>query len=306
MLITVATPTYNRAVLLPRLYKSLCKQTNKNFEWLVVDDGSTDDTEVVVANMIDEKRVDIRYIRKPNGGKHTAVNLAAIEARGELIFIADSDDWLTNDSLEAVAGVYREVRGDESFAGVCGLDVSAEGNIIGSGLPQSLIDATPIEIREKWQVRGDQKEVFRTEVLRQFPFPEISGERFCPEALVWNRIGAKYRLRYFDKPIYMVEYQPDGITSAITRVRMNCPISTMMTYSEWFDIAGTVKQKVKMALNYWRFRFCSRNNAVGISGWAKLLCVGGYVLHLKDLLEQRFLSADSLAFFGRKNKLNFR
>lgn len=285
MLVTVATPTYNRASLLPRLYQSLCSQTCSDFEWIVVDDGSTDKTQEVVDRFIKEAEIPIRYIRKENGGKHTAVNVAANEAQGELFFIADSDDWLTGTAIEEVIQAFTSIRDDKNFAGICGLDEYADGTIVGSGLPKTTIDATPQEIREVWHVRGDLKEVFRTEIMRKFAFPEIPGERFCPEILVWNRISRHYKLRYFNRPIYMVEYQPDGLTSGITRARMKSPIASMMTYSEWFDMLSSTKLKLRMAINYWRFYFCSKaNHSVRISGWGNLLMPAGGILHIKDRL----------------------
>ena len=283
MLVTVATPTYNRSHLLPRLYKSLCCQTCADFEWLVVDDGSTDDTGHLLESLINEGTICIRYIRKQNGGKHTAVNLAAQEARGELLFIADSDDWLPPTSIADVIEMYDTIKGDDSFAGVCGLDEYAHGHLVGSGLTKSVIDASSQDIREKWGVTGDLKEVFRTDLLREYPFPEIPGERFCPEVLVWNRIGQKYKLRYFNKPIYTVEYQTDGLTSAITRARMKSPVATMTTYSEWFRMAKSLTTKLHMAINYWRFAFCAPfRNRVSISGWANLLLPIGLIFYFKD------------------------
>lgn len=299
MYVTVATPAYNRAHLLPRLYESLCHQSCKQFEWIVVDDGSSDDTEETVQRFIAEMRISVRYIRKKNGGKHTAVNLAAEKAEGELFFIADSDDWLPASAIADVIDAYSKVQDNQIIAGICGLDSYANGTLVGSGLPKDEIDATPQEIRCKWGVRGDMKEVYRTSVIREFPFPEIMGEKFCPEALVWNRIGRHYQLRYINKPIYIVEYQPDGITSSITRARMNSPIATMATYSEWFSDAIPFAQKVKMALNYWRFRFCSRKAGVGIASWGNLLAPLGFLLFIKDHMKNGTIS-DSMAFFGLK------
>jgi len=277
MLVTVATPTYNRATLLPRLYQSLCKQTCTDFEWLVVDDGSTDGTEETVRNFIIEGNIPIRYFRKPNGGKHTAINLAVREALGELFFIADSDDWLPGSAIADVVKEFSAIKDDEDFCGVCGLDEYADGIIVGSGLPCSAIDESPNNIRGKWKVTGDLKEVFRTDIMRQFPFPEIPDERFCPEILVWNRIGVRYKLRYFNKPVYTVEYQPDGLTNGITRARMKSPVASMLTYSEWFIIASSIKAKLRMAINFWRFAFCvptqqrisiDRMGKTLISGWS--------------------------------------
>ena len=123
MLITVLTPTYNRAKLLERLYQSLCQQTYQDFEWIVVNDGSKDNTDEVVQSFVAEKKINILYIKQENGGKHRAVNRGVKEAKGELLFIADSDDWLLPNSLETVAEMYQDIANDHSFAGVCGLDV---------------------------------------------------------------------------------------------------------------------------------------------------------------------------------------
>lgn len=259
MLITVFTPTYNRAQLLTRLYESLRRQTFTDFEWLIVDDGSTDNTKDVVDSFMAQSggSLLIRYIHKSNGGKHTAINLGAHEAQGELFFIADSDDALPEDALETTAKAYREIQGDKSFAGICGLDITLDGVIIGGGLGEDYIDATAIDIRFKRNIQGDLKEVFRTEVLREFPFPEITGERFCPEALVWNRIATKYKLRYINKPIYIAEYQTGGLTDNIVRIRMQSPVASMMTYAEMAGFAGVpFKARLRAAINYWRFRAC--------------------------------------------------
>ena len=265
-MITVFTPAYNRAKFLPRLYESLCRQTYKDFEWVIVDDGSVDDTRSVVEQFSQHSTLNtntIRYIFQENGGKHRAINRGVKEARGELFFIADSDDTLPPDALEIVARQYEGIKDDKSFAGVCGLDATFDGKIIGSGLPSDVIDDTSIVIRNKYGVSGDMKEVFRTDVLKEYPFPEIEGERFCPEVLLWNRIGTKYKLRYFNQVIYLAEYQNDGITAGIVKARMNSPIASMMTYQEMTQYKDVpTKAKIKSAINYWRFRCCANQFSV--------------------------------------------
>ena len=129
------------------------------------------------------------------------------------------------------------------------------------------------------------KEVFRTSVLREFPFPEIKGERFCPEVLVWNRIASKYKLRHINKIIYLVEYQQDGITSAITRSRMNSPIASTMTYAEMLDYNISLKWKIRSAINYWRFKYCIKNKSLKASTvkwYWRLFQLVGLLMHLKD------------------------
>lgn len=303
-MITVFTPTYNRGNLLNRLYQSLCKQNYKEFEWIIVDDGSLDDTSSIV-NIIQDKHpygdFSILYYKKENGGKHTAVNTGVQKAHGDLFFIADSDDILPPNALQTVAGVWEQTKYDNSIGGICGFDGDInDGSLIGTGFPKEVhllnielsnhinigyIDATTRDVRFKLKVDGDMKEVFRTSVLREFPFPEIKGERFCPEVLVWNRIASKYKLRHINKIIYLVEYQQDGITSAITRSRMNSPIASSMTYAEMLDYDISLKWKIRSAINYWRFRYCIKNKALkapDVKWYWKLFQIIGLLMHLKD------------------------
>lgn len=288
MLITVFTPTYNREHLLSRLYKSLCEQKFTDFEWLIIDDGSRDKTEEMVKRLINDNQhqFKIRYIYKDNRGKHTAVNLGTHKAKGDLFFIVDSDDVLSNNALEVVADKWQKVKDNPKIAGVVGLDYDRNTNqVIGSGLPQDTILCNAMEIRYQHHVTGDLKEVFRTSVLRQFPFPEIPEERFCPEQLCWFRIAQRFKLYYFNIPIYCVEYQSDGITSVITKARMKSPIASMMTYAELTTYDVPLKERIKAAINYWRFRFC-KHTTTQFPHLTMLLNVFaplGWLMHLRDL-----------------------
>ena len=285
--ITILTPTYNRASLLPRLFDSLLRQTNKDFEWIVVDDGSTDDTREVAANLKEKcgGAFPMGYVYKANGGKHMAINIGAERARGELLFIADSDDLLTDDALETVANSWHDISDDKSFAGIAGLDITMDTReVIGSGLPQEHIDCNAIDIRYRHHVTGDMKEVFRTEVLREFPFPEFAGERFCPEQLVWFRMARRYRLRYINKPIYIADYQPDGITAGITKARMRNPSASMLTYAELTECPVPFLVKVKAAIDFWRFWHCRTATSVVPRvalrwHWLRPL---GWMMHVRD------------------------
>ncbi len=302
-MITVFTPTYNRGNLLSRLYQSLCKQIYKEFEWLIVDDGSTDNTASIV-ELIQKthSRSDfpIRYYIKENGGKHTAINLGVKKAQGILFFIADSDDILPPNALLIIADVWEQTKNDNSIGGICGFDGDlSNGRIIGNGFPKGLhlsklfldnnaisyLDTTTRQIKFELGIEGDMKEVFRTSVLREFPFPEIIGERFCPEDLLWNRIASKYKLRYIDQIIYLVEYQQDGISATITKIRMNSPIAAMMTYAEMLDYNISLKWKIRSAINYWRFKYCIKNKSLKVPevGWYwRSFQLIGLMMHLKD------------------------
>ena len=283
-MVTVFTPTYNRAGLLHRLYDTLILQTYKNFEWVIVDDGSKDNTKDVVSSFVKEGKINIHYVQQKNGGKHRAINTGVGLAKGELFFILDSDDILPNNALELVVETYQPIKHDISFAGVSGIDGYFDGCIIGSGLPDDSIDCNSVDIRYKFHVTGDMKEVFRTFVMKEFPFPDIEGEKFCPEALVWNRIAQKYKLRYFNKVIYLVEYQPEGLTSNIVKVRMKSPITSMMCYAEMLELNIPFKDKFKAAANYWRFRLCYNGNGSypKLSGLWNAVAPLGWLMHLKD------------------------
>ena len=252
-MITVCTPTYNRAYKLPELYRSLCAQSCRDFEWLVVDDGSTDGTHALIESYIRDDKINIRYIHQTNRGKHTAVNAGVRDASGEWLIIVDSDDCLTTDAIAWVCGKTAEVASMPDIAGISGFRCHESGEIIGGNPNFGHIDANALDIRMIHGVRGDLAEVYRTSVLLQYPFPEIPGERFCPEALVWHRIARRYSLRYYSHPIYICEYLPDGLTSSIVKVRRRSPVTTITYYSELLWHRLPVKEKIKAYLNLWRF-----------------------------------------------------
>jgi glycosyltransferase involved in cell wall biosynthesis len=284
MLLTVFTPTYNRASLLLRLYDSLCTQSLSDFEWLIVDDGSQDDTERVVNTFIADDRLNIRYIKQLNGGKHRAINHGVAEARGELFFIVDSDDYLSDNALERVAYYYSQIKKDNSFAGVSGVRVYENGKRIGGDATFTVLDTNYIDLSFKYHIDGDMAEIYRTDIMKKYLFPDFEGERFCPEGLVWDRIATKYRLRYFNEGIYICEYLPGGLTSKIARLRMNSPMASMTYYSELIMMDIPFIQKIKAAINYWRFRFCSKNaDKPKISNSWIWTAVWGYMMHLNDL-----------------------
>ncbi len=216
-LMTIFTPTYNRAYILPQLYKSLQSQTLKDFEWLIVDDGSTDNTEQMVNEWVHtENTFLITYIKQENGGKQRAVNVGVEYAVTPLFWIVDSDDWLPDNAMETAVKWFDTIYGLEGFAGIGGLRGCSEG-ILGTTFDGEYIDCTSLD-RGKHNINGDKSEIFFTEILKKFPFPVADGEKFVPEALVWNRIAAAgYKLRWFNEIIYITEYLPDGYTKNVDK-----------------------------------------------------------------------------------------
>lgn len=293
-LITVFTPAYNRGYIIGQLYESLCRQSFRDFEWLVVDDGSTDDTGTLLEKFAAEKRIPLRFFRQENGGKHRAINSGTKEARGELFFIVDSDDFLSDDALARVAFHYGNVKNDPTFCGVSGVCAHAStGEKIGGEEAWTLFDATFAEARfGRRRVRGDLAEVYRTDVLRAFPFPEIPGEKFCPEMLVWYQISRKgYKLRFFYEKIYICEYRADGLSAKIKKLNFDNPCGAALAHLEKYRDALPLKQKIKGATQFWRYSFIARRSFFASAkaiGFAGTLCAsGGFFLALAERLKNK-------------------
>lgn len=221
--LTVFTPTYNRAYIIKNVYDSLVLQTEKNFEWLVIDDGSSDNTEELIKSLIEEKKIHIRYEKKENGGQHTALNRAIEEARGKMLMIVDSDDYLKPNAVERVLYWENTINDKGKYAGVSGLRIHQDGTVIGQkwNSPNTYIDATNFE-REKYGLLGDKSEAYYTDMLKKYyPIPVFKGENDVEKAVMWNRIAyGGYKVRWFNEGIYVCEYLDDGMSHNIVDVHL--------------------------------------------------------------------------------------
>lgn len=257
-MISIVTATYNRESLLKRLYDSLCKQESKSFEWIVIDDGSIDNTENLITEFKNENIINILYLRKENGGKHTALNLGVELANFPYIFFVDSDDILPKNSIQIVTAQIKYIKLQPDYdqiCGVCGLMTSFDGDLIGTKLNRNIICST-IDYRYKYRVLGDKAEVFKKEVLLNYLFPVFSNEKFCPEALIWNRISQKYKMYFFNEVIYFREYLPGGLTSKIFEIRKKSPNATLIYYKELFENRNvSVIFRIRALINFWRFYY---------------------------------------------------
>lgn len=220
--ITVFTPTYNRRNLIDSLYQSLFLQTEKNFEWLVIDDGSTDDTERYFSELQTRRQpFPIRYIKQENGGKHRAINHGVKKAAGDLFFIVDSDDNLLPNAIEKINQWAASLDNSHKWGGIAGLRGFSEKKIVGQRPSVGYVDAKNTE-RNKFHLDGDKAEVYFTDVLKRYPFPEIPGEKFISEELVWNAIARDgYYIRWFNEIIYICSYLEEGLTKDITKDERN-------------------------------------------------------------------------------------
>lgn len=233
--ITVFTPTYNRAYILENLYRSLQRQSFRDFEWLVVDDGSGDDTDRLVAGwMAEENPFPIRYVRQENGGKCRAINHGLKLAQGELFFTVDSDDYLTDDALEKVDRWERELPKDGKFCGFAGNLGTAPDTTPNTPLPGEYYDGNAFD--RYGIVDGERAMVFYTAVHRQYLYPEFPGEKFMTEGVAWNRMAQDgYKLRFFNDIIWIYEFKADGLTKAGYDLFLNNPQGTGLFFREKAD-----------------------------------------------------------------------
>jgi len=285
-MITIFTPTYNRAYCLANLYISLCKQTDIDFEWIIVDDGSSDNTKELIQSFIIENKINIYYFQQNNGGKHRAINYGVSKAQGELFFIVDSDDKLAINAIERINFHWNNVKNKVDIVGVSGNRVFSNNDLIGSPIKYEVLDTNSLSYRINFKIEGDKAEAYKTSILLKYPFPNIKDEKFCAESLIWNRIAQNYKLRYFNEPIYICEYLNDGLSKASIENRKNSPTYACLLYKELYSYNIPLKYKIKAGINFWRFAFYQNKpflHLIKDIGWASLLILPfSILLYFKD------------------------
>lgn len=215
--LTIFTPAYNRAKTLVRTYESLKKQTCKDFIWLIIDDGSQDNTRELCKKWRKEKEFRIQYIFKENGGMHTAHNVAYNNITTELNTCIDSDDAMPEDAVEKILNKWNEVK-DRGFAGIIALDANmADGKIIGKGFPDGLKETT-VSGYYAAGGSGDKKLIYRTNTINKYPeYPVFEGEKYFSLAYKYRLIDQDYKMAVLNEIVCLVEYQEDGSTNNMIR-----------------------------------------------------------------------------------------
>lgn len=252
MMITVLTPTFNRGGGgLQSLWDSLQKQTVKDFEWLVVDDGSTDGTKNLITQLQEKSDFPIRYIYKNNGGKHTALNVGIQTICSELIFIVDSDDCVTDDAVESILKIHKKYRSQNNICGYAFLRAFPDGKVNGKKFDVNEKIGSYIDVRVNGDDTGaDKAEVFKTHCLKEFPFPEYPNEKFLGEDLVWVRMARKYEMVHINKAIYVGNYLEDGLTNNRRKHNIASPIGCMHRAEEFMESDLKTRYRIKGGLQY--------------------------------------------------------
>lgn len=254
--VTVFTAAFNRRNKLARLYQSLLGQTYKDFEWVVVDDGSSDGTADYLAALEQEGKLSVWFAVQENRGKHVAFNRGVDEAKGRLFVNVDSDDWLLPDGLEKLVKAWNSIPEEDrrEFAAVAGLCETPSGELIGDPFPEGRFDSNFVDIRVVHRVRGDKTHILVTDVLQNYPYPVFPGEKFIAEGFVWNQLALAGKTRFINERIQVRDYQGDGLTAKIDLVRAKSPVGARAYYKElvnehWLPMDLAVKN----CANYVRY-----------------------------------------------------
>lgn len=247
--LTVFTPAYNRAHTLGRTYESLLRQTCKDFEWLVIDDGSTDNTKELVKGWIADDKIPIRYIRQDNQGMHGAHNTAYRNITTELNTCIDSDDWMPDDAVEKIVTFWRK-HDSSKYAGIIGLDQTEDSKIIGTRIPESLRETT-LQGFYATGGSGDKKLVYRTDVINKYPeYPLFEGERYVGLAYKYMLIDQDYKLLTLNEPLVTVEYQLDGSSYNMYRQYWRNPKGFSFFRKAEMVCAPTLKRRFVSCIHY--------------------------------------------------------
>lgn len=243
-LITVFTPTFNRAYCLHQVYESLLRQENKNFQWLIIDDGSSDNTSELVEKWKSQNQISIQYIYQKNQGMHGAYNTAYANIETELNICIDSDDYLADNAIQKIEDFWRKNQSPD-YSGIVGLDATFDNEIIGKRFPEGLKSSSLEDLYHKYKVPGDKKLVFRTEIVKKYPpYPLFEGENFVPHGSLFILIDKDYELLCLNEVLVNVEYLVDGSSRNMLHQYWKYPKG--FQYDRLFQIRYSKYWKVKI------------------------------------------------------------
>lgn len=296
MKISILTATYNRANLLPRLYESIVNNLNEeiDIEWLIMDDGSTDETKTVVDNFIKENKIEIKYFLQENQGKMQAINNLIKESNGDLIIECDSDDYFTQDAFQIIKTAYKENEKDmQNSYGLCFLKYDQNGNNMGKEFPQK--NTTMFDLYFKLGENGEKALVFNSGIRKKYKYELENGERFITEARMFHKMDEKYNMICINKPIMICEYQNEGYTRNINKQFTENPYGYFNYFKEILqkDMKGVTFQKRLYAIKHY-ILFATlteqKNITKHINGILNKLLIWALIIPGKISTQKRFFN----------------
>lgn len=284
MKVTVFTPTYNRSKELLRVYKSLCKQTNKNFEWIIVDDGSIDDTKIIIDEIKNnENGFPILYFYKSNGGKFTAHNYAVSKASNDLFLCVDSDDFIVDDAIEIIINCAQNLFENNSI-GIIAMKQEIKGRILSDIFPKNIKQCKKIELQQIYKCTGEFTLIYKTDILKKCLYPEIKDERFVGENVIYDMLDQYGEMLLLNKVITVCEYLENGYTYNFKKIMLNNPTGYKLYYMQRIDLAITFKECINYIIRYNAFSILSKSKLYNYKGKKKvfvyLLKPIGYIASL--------------------------
>lgn len=250
-MITILTATYNREKLLPDLYHSLLRQTSKDFMWVIIDDGSSDGTKTLVQSWAESSQTffKIKYIYQENGGRNRAINTGIKYVETEFTCLVDSDDYLTDDAIKFFSAKTSEISKQNNIAGIAGLKGTSTNKALNT-INYSKITATNLE-RPKYGLEKDCCEVYKTEILKKHPFSVWPGEKFTPEAVVWNEIALEdCSLVWYNKVVCIIRYLEDGLTKGSWNLIKKNPMGYAMLFNHQLLYTNGIRNRTNLVLQF--------------------------------------------------------
>lgn len=281
--LTVFTPSYNRAYTLHKCYESLLRQTSKDFTWLIIDDGSSDNTKELVDSWINENKIEINYIYQDNQGMHGAHNTAYKNINTELNVCIDSDDYMPDDAVEKIINFWNKNKRSD-LAGIMALDAYTDGKVIGDRFPSGLKESTYFDIYNKYGLKGDKKLIYRSELTTQYPYPIFEGEKYVSLAYKYAKLDFKYKLALMNEVVCNVEYMEDGSSlNMLKQYRKNPKGFAFIRIDNMKNPKASLKFKFKECIHYVSSSFISKNKSFFKESPCKILTILslpiGYILY---------------------------
>lgn len=284
--LTVFTPTYNRANTLPKLYNSLINQTQKEFVWLIVDDGSIDNTKEIVEKWQKENKIEINYIYQNNGGKMRAHNTGVKNCKTDLFVCVDSDDYLVDNAVELILKESNAIMNNETLSGIVAYKGFTDNKVIGNQFPK-VQDVSSLGDLYRKGFKGDTTLVFKTNILKAYLFPEFESEKFVTEDYVYCQIDEKYKMKSLREILTVCEYLNDGYTKNALKLILNNPKGMLSYYNLKIKLSKSLKERVGYVVRYMGFGKLSKRKGLFKNCNSKFLYVVCYPLSFAYYLKKR-------------------